>query len=199
MKILNIEFLTLNINCIFATQFALLVKKNTEYIIPYEGLKQGKHHFSFEITDEFFEAFEAERDFNHVQIQMEVDMMKDVTMLVFDFKHQGTLRAACDRCLADIPQYIEAENKLIVKFGEEAEDDDEMIVTLPEAEYEIDLSPFIYDYLMLSLPWKMDCSALKESEKPCDEEVLKKINQSQENKDDNDIGDPRWEALRKLK
>jgi len=175
------------------------VKKNTEYIIPYEGLKQGKHQFTFEITDKFFEAFEAERDFNHVNIQMEVDMMKDVTMLVFDFKHQGILRTACDRCLADIPQKVEAENKLIVKFGEEAEDDDEMIVTLPEAEYEIDLSPFIYDYIILSLPWKMDCTALKENEKPCDEEVLKKINQLQSNKDDESVGDPRWEALRKLK
>ncbi len=196
---MNFECQCLNINTIFATQFALLVKKNTEYIIPYEGLKQGKHEFSFEITDKFFEAFEAERDFNNVHIQMEVVLMKDITMLVFDFKHQGTLRAACDRCLAEIPQQVEAESKLIVKFGDEAEDDDEMIVTLPEAEYEIDLSPYIYDYIMLSLPWKMDCSGMKESEKPCDEEVLKKISQLQENKDDDESGDPRWDALKKLK
>jgi uncharacterized metal-binding protein YceD (DUF177 family) len=175
------------------------VKKNTEYIIPYEGLKEGRHHFTFEITDEFFESFETERDFKEVNIHMEVDLMKDITMLVFDFNHEGKALVACDRCLVEIPQQISAKNKLIVKFGDEVRDDNEMIITLPEGEYEIDLSPFIYEYIRLSFPWKMDCSGMKETEKPCDEEVLKKIAQLQENKDDNNISDPRWEALRKLK
>jgi uncharacterized metal-binding protein YceD (DUF177 family) len=175
------------------------VKKNAEYIIPYEGLKEGRHSFTFEITDKFFESFETERDFNNVHIQMNVELMKDITMLVFDFHHNGSAHVACDRCLAEIPQKVEGSNKLIVKFGDEVEDDNEMIITLPEAEYEIDLAPFIYDYIMLSFPWKMDCTGMKENEKPCDQEVLKKIAQMQENNDDKNTGDPRWDALKKLK
>ncbi len=174
----------------------LFVKKNTEYIIPYEGLKQGRHQFSFEITDKFFESFETDHDFHDVHIRMDIDLMKDITMMIFDFKHTGTMGTVCDRCLAEIPQHVEANNKLIVKFGDSLEDDNEMIITLPQAEYEIDLAPYIYEYICLAVPWKVDCSEMKESEKPCDEEVLEKMAHLQ-GKDKKD--DPRWDALKKLK
>ena len=174
------------------------VKKNTEYIIPYEGLKQGKHSFSFEITDKFFDSFKTEHDFHDVLIQLEVDLMKDITMLIFDFKHEGIARVTCHRCLVEISQHIKANNKLIVKFGDRIEDDNDSIITLPQAEYEIDLSPFIYEYICLSFPWKFDCSAMKENDKPCDEEVLEKIAKLQV-KNNNIEGDPRWETLKKLK
>lgn len=175
------------------------MKKNTEYIVPYEGLKQGAHRFEFEITDKFFESFETEREFHDVHIHLTVDLMKDITMLIFDFKHEGSIQVACDRCLAEIPQNLKANNKLIVKFGDSHEDDNESIVTLAQGEYEIDLAPYIYDYICLSFPWKFDCSALKESEKPCDEEVLKKMALLQADNEANKEEDPRWEVLKKLK
>lgn len=172
------------------------MKKNTEYVIPYKGLKEGKHQYSFEITDKFFESFELTHDFRDVHIQMNVDLMKDVTMMIFDFNHEGVMRITCDRCLADIAQPVKAHNKLIVKFGDNMEDDNESIITLPEGEYEMDLAPFIYEYICLAIPWKVDCSDMKESEKPCDEEVLKKMAHLQgKNKE----GDPRWDVLKKLK
>jgi uncharacterized metal-binding protein YceD (DUF177 family) len=175
------------------------VKKNTEYIIPYEGLKPGMHHFEFEVTDQFFESFETEREFHDMNVHLSVDLMKDPTMLIFDFKHEGTAKVNCDRCLAEIPQVIKAKNKLIVKFGENREDDNETIITLPQGEYEINLAPFVYDYICLSLPWKFDCSEIKESEKPCDEEVLKKMAHLQADNKENKPEDPRWDALKKLK
>jgi uncharacterized metal-binding protein YceD (DUF177 family) len=175
------------------------VKKNTEYIIPYEGLKQGMHSFEFEITDKFFESFETERNFHDVNIRMNVNLMKDITMLIFDFKHDGTSRVTCDRCLAEIPQPIKASNKLIVKFGDNKEDDNESIVTFAQGEYEIDLAPFIYDYICLSFPWKFDCSGMEESDKRCDWEVLQKIDLLQADNSENKEEDPRWEALKKLK
>lgn len=175
------------------------MKKNTEYIIPYEGLKQGNHRFSFEITDSFFEPFNTEHDFHDVHIHLNVDLMKDSTMLIFSFAHEGVAKVTCDRCLAPIPQTVEAENKLIVKFGDHTEDDNETMITLPQAEYEIDLAPYIYDYICLSFPWKFDCSGMKESEKPCDEVVLNKMANLQANNDNNEEGDPRWDILKKLK
>ena len=175
------------------------MKKNTEYIIPYEGLKDGRHEFTFEIDDKFFEPFNTEHVFRDINVNMQVSLMKDLTMLVFDFELEGKAKVNCDRCLADIPQVVKASNKLIVKFGDDVEDDNETIVTLPQAEYEIDLAPYIYDYICLSFPLKMDCSNLKESEKPCDEEVLKKISNLQINKENEKQGDPRWDVLKKLK
>lgn len=172
------------------------MKKNTEYIIPYVGLKQGKHHFSFVITDTFFESFEVDHDFHDVHINMHVDLVKDITMMIVDFEHNGAMQITCDRCLAEISQTIEANNNLIIKFGDSQEDDNESIITLPQAEYEIDLAPFIYDYICLAVPRKVDCSNMKESEKPCDDEVLKKMAHLQKK---NNEGDSRWDILKKLK
>lgn len=176
------------------------MKKNAEYIIPYEGLKEGKHNFTFKIGDKFFEQFDSEQNFRNVEIDLNVDLMKDVTMLMFDFEHKGEVKVDCDRCLAEIPQYIRATNKLIVKFGENTNEDDEMMVTLPNGEYEIDLAPYIYDYICLSFPWKKDCSDLSEEEKNCDSEMLKKIEALEVKAEPEDTeGNPLWEELKKLK
>lgn len=174
------------------------MKRDTEYIIPYEGLKQGKHEFTFDITDSFFEQYNADRDYKKVAITMKVELMKDITMLQFHFIHQGKLDVDCDTCLAGLSINIEGDNRLFVKFGDVAEDDDENIITLPKGEYEIDLKDFIYDYIMLSLPWKIDCEAYDENKKPCDKEMLAKIEALQVKEKTEEV-DPRWANLNKLK
>lgn len=173
------------------------MKKNTEFIIPYKGLEDGNHSFDFEITNKFFDFFETEHDFLDSHINVHVELMKDITMLIFIIKHKGTAKVNCHRCLAGILQNIEGNNKLIVKFGNDIENDNESIITLPQAEYEIDLSLYIYEYISLSLPRKFDCSTMNEKEKPCDEDILKKTASLQAN--NNAECDPRWEALKKLK
>jgi hypothetical protein len=40
--------------------------KNKEYLIPFIGLKLGKHHFEYQISNAFFEIF----DYDEFEIQI---------------------------------------------------------------------------------------------------------------------------------
>jgi len=176
------------------------VKKNVEFIIPYEGLKNGKHEFAFQLGDEFFEAM-SEPDFRDSSIAVKVELLKETTMLVFNVEHSGTVSVECDRCLNRYTQPVEGNNRLIVNFGDEYNDENETVLILPRSEYEIDLAPFIFEYITLSMPWKRQCAQDISGTKTCDEAMVTKLESlraKNENKD-TDEDDPRWDALRNLK
>lgn len=170
------------------------MKKQLEYIIQFEGLKNGNHRFDFLITDVFFEALGTEIDFNHAQIQVAVDLVKSTTMLVFDFDIQGQALFPCDRCLDEYLQPISSSQKLIVNFGEESQSDYDSIITLSRSEYEINLAPIINDYILIALPMKREC-ANQISAKSCNPEMIQRIEELSVDPNSPKEPDPRWNAL----
>ena len=54
------------------------MKPLKEFTIPFVGLKEGKHHFDYDIEQTFFEHFEYE-DFNQCNIKVDVDFEKKST------------------------------------------------------------------------------------------------------------------------
>ena len=68
---------------------------------------------------------------------------------------RGSVTVECDRCLEALVLPVETSFRLSVKFGprdEHTETEDGEIVMLPYGEADLDLSQFIYDYVMTSLP-----------------------------------------------
>lgn len=59
----------------------------------------------------------------------------------------------CDICLDDMDQSIETDNRLVVKFGEDYSEDDDL-VTVAENEGILDVSWFIYEFIALNIPIK---------------------------------------------
>ncbi len=176
-----------------------VVKKLQEYIINYEGLKNGSHIFDYVIKDDFFrEFFEGETEFSQTDLKATVHLMKDPTMLVFDFEILGTVNSPCDRCLDEYHQPIEIRQKLIVNFGEEDQGDDDTMITLPRSEYEIDLAPYVYDYIMLAIPMKRLCQNDVSESKTCNQEMIEMLKAYQNSGQSSEDTDPRWEALKKL-
>lgn len=169
-----------------------------EYIIQFEGLKIGKHEFVFHPDQTFFvnRGFD---DFRNPKVEVNVLLIKDINMLVFEIQHQGTAEVDCDRCLETYLQPLHDKNRLIVNFGEEFNDEDETVIILPRSESELDLAPYIYEYITLSLPWKKECSQDISGTKACNAEMLKKIELLQTRKSIPSEEDPRWDALKKLK
>lgn len=68
-----------------------------EFIIPFFGLKEGKHEFSFVIGQAFFEAFENSL-LDDADVTVKLELEKLSTMLILNFKAKGTTRVSCDRC-----------------------------------------------------------------------------------------------------
>ena len=79
-------------------------------------------------------------------------------MMVLDFHIKGEVQLSCDKCLADFPDQIDTQDRLIAKFSE-SEDlaDSEEVVIIAKKESEIDVSSFIYEMINLAIPKITDC------------------------------------------
>ena len=177
------------------------MKALKQFSIPFTGLKLGKHQFDFEIDKSFFDAFEYSlvKD-GALKVDLELD--KQETMLLLQFHIAGTIQLNCDKCLAEFAQPIEINERQIIKFAEdELESDDLEIIVLNRRESEIDVSEMIYEFINVAVPYINNCEQAGTGQK-CDPEMLAtldKLASGSEEKEENKIADPRWEALKKLK
>lgn len=185
---------------------------NTEktYSISFIGLKNGEHTFEYQIDSDFFKNYNYD-DFNSIQANISVLLNKKATHLEVNFKAKGVINVPCDVTNEDFDLPIENEFNLIVKFGEEFNDDHDEILVIPMNEYEINLSQYIYELIVLSIPVKRVSPEAAENEDFDeedfdflfeDEEEDNEMEDSQEDDtesdSDNEDIDPRWEKLKKL-
>ncbi len=166
------------------------MKALQEFVIPFLGLKEGVHDYAFDIDAEFFESFEYS-EVKQGDLHVDVSMERKERMLIFNFSISGMVQVPCDRCLAPLDLSIEGTDRLIVKFGQEWMEESDEILIIPETDSRIDISSFIYEYIMLKLPYKR---VHPEGEDLCDPTVVDKLEQHTESETD-----PRWEALKDLK
>lgn len=177
-----------------------MMKVTNEFLIPFIGLKLGKHPFEFQINQAFFEKFEY-HEYENCAIQVNVVLEKKSTMLELSFKHKGTVTVPCDLTneIFDLP--IKGKIKLVVTFGEEFNDDNEELLVLPHGEHQIDIAQYIYEMIVLSVPLKRIHPGIKDG--TLKTEALQKLSeltikqQKLENKKEENI-DPRWDKLKQL-
>lgn len=171
--------------------------KQKEYIIPFSGLKQGKHDFKYEIDNKFFESFGYD-EFNEVAVDLTVVLNKTSTMLELDFEATGTVNVDCDLTSEPYDQSIEGSMELVVKFGEEYDDDDDEILILPHGEHQINIAQYIYELIILAVPQKRVHPGIADG--TLKSEALERLQELQpkDKKKDNNESDPRWDELKKL-
>ena len=71
------------------------LKSLRDFLIPFTGLKLGKHQFEFIINDTFFDEFEYSL-VKKANLVCQVEMEKQETMLILNFQISGTIDASCD-------------------------------------------------------------------------------------------------------
>ncbi|QEM13438.1 MULTISPECIES: YceD family protein [Mucilaginibacter] len=172
------------------------MKSLKKYSIPFTGLKLGKHQFEYDIQDDFFDEFEYSL-VKKATLHCEVELDKQETMLILNFKIDGTIDTTCDRCLSQLPQQVDITEQQIAKFSDEEIDEDEEIITLGKNDHEIDIAGLIYEYINVAVPFISVCD--NEGETPyCDKEMLDKLNKLSANDEQSEQTDPRWDALRNM-
>ena len=171
--------------------------KQKEFNIPFSGLKQGKHNFNFEIDNTFFDSFEYD-DFNDAKLNLDVLLNKTSTMMELDFEITGTVNVDCDITSEAYDQEISSELRLVVKFGEEYNDEDDEILILPHGEHQVNVAQFVYEMAVLAVPQKRVHPGVEDG--TLKSELLDKLNELQpkEKKDNKEENDPRWDELKKL-
>lgn len=142
-----------------------------EYNIPWKGLSNGSHHFDFEIDDRFFGAFD-DSEITGGELAVAVDMDKSATMLLLDIAIDGEVTVVCDRCLGSVAIPVEYDGELKVKFSEEIQDYDGEIMWISSANGEISLADYIYESIVLNLPYQKVHGEDAEGNLMCDKEML---------------------------
>ena len=171
--------------------------QHKEFIIPFSGLKQGKHEFEYTIDNTFFESFEY-NEFNGADIKLNVTLNKMSTMMELEMKARGTVNVNCDLTSEAYDQKIKADLELVVKFGDEYNNDNDEILIIPHSEYQINIAQYVYEMLVLSVPLKKVHPGVLDG--TLQSEVLDKLEELQpkETKENKEDIDPRWDALKKL-
>ena len=92
-------------------------------------------------------------------------------------------------------QPISADNRLLVKLGEETNTEDDELITVSEDSGVLDLSWFIYEFVMLAIPIKHVHAPGK-----CNHVMTEKLEElsAARSSDEAKEIDPRWSALAKL-
>ncbi len=177
------------------------MSKTKEYLIPFIGLKLGKHHFEYQISNAFFEIFDYD-EFQNSDIKVNVVLEKQSNLLELNFKHKGTVNVPCDMTGEDFDLPIKGKMKLIVRFGEEFNNDNEELLILPFGEFEIDIAQYIYEMIVLSVPLRRVHPGVKDGSLKT--KALEKLNElsikenKEENKEKEENIDPRWDKLKQL-
>lgn len=173
--------------------------KIRNYDIAFSGLKTGKHGFEFKINQEFFDLFGTEQEFFNPKINAKIFLDKHSTFLEFEVDVSGTVQLICDISTDEFSENIENQLKILVKFGEEYDDSNEEVITIPRKNSDFNVASLIYEAVILSIPMKKIAPSVRNNDEY--QKLLDKYSPKIEENNENEMQntDPRWEALKNLK
>lgn len=171
------------------------MKKLPQYSIPFRGLKDGLHHLTIQVDNNFFQHFE-EAYLQQGNIALQVELDKRPNLLVLDIDFSGTVKTICDLCCEEGDLPIDGTERLLVKFTENPGDEDQVIYLMP-GETELNLARHFYEFIALSVPIRKVPCADEDNEPTCDSSALDLIKNDTEKTEE--TINPVWAELDKLK
>jgi uncharacterized protein len=167
--------------------------RQKDYIIEFNKLRKGVNEFTFAIDDKFLSEIEGEHPLR-ADVKVDMQLLRSETMYDLKFQLAGKARLMCDVCLEEFEMPLNGNFHLFMKISEvENYSDDEIIFIQPNL-IEYDLTQYLFESFMLSLPVKKVCNM---GGKECNPEVLKKLEElKSEDIDDQKNNDPRWDKLK---
>lgn len=178
------------------------MKGNKDFRIDIFGLKTGVHEFSFDFKETLFENQEDSLIENG-QGTCDIELVKKDRLIEVNFDIHGSIKLTCDRSMEEFDYPISIQEQLILKYGEEFDDSEDDIWTIPSGQQSINIEKNIFDYLTLAVPMKKLHPRFEEEEED-DEYELELVYSSDEEEvedtapEEEEI-DPRWALLKKIK
>ena len=167
-----------------------------QFKIDLKGLTAEATTLEFDLDKGFFGALD-QTEVESGALHVSLSIRKASGFFELQFHTVGTVDIVCDRCLDLMEQPIETDNRLTVKLGSTASEDDET-VTVDENEGILDTSWYIYEFIALAIPIQHVHATGK-----CNPAMMKALEElSADRSGDEESSqavDPRWEALKKLK
>jgi uncharacterized metal-binding protein YceD (DUF177 family) len=173
------------------------MKQSREYNIAFVGLKPGLHTFNYSIDDSFFEIFEKP-EFTQSKIDIKLNFDKKQGTFLLRFNINGSILIACDRCGDDFEMTLWDEFELVVKqiddeLVERKSIQDSEVAYIGKSESLLDISPWIYEFIILSVPIQHIHADDKDGNNQCNPIALNILNQQ------NDSAPSIWDELKDKK
>ncbi len=172
--------------------------KFTAYKLNLKGLPIGNHHFEYAIDSVFFKDMES-ADIRSGNVKVDLDLKYDGNAYTLDFTAKGEIAVACDRCLDDMPLPIDTTYHLVVKYGDDYDEQDNLLI-IPESDSHLNVAYTIYDTIALEIPLRHVHPAGQ-----CNKEMAATLRSHSADSDSNGeedgeggSNDPRWDALKDL-
>ena len=164
--------------------------------IDLKSLTDEETTLSFDLDDTYFAALDG-ADVKKGSLHVSVSIRKATGFFELLFHTVGTIIVPCDRCLDDMDQPVETDNRLIVKLGSEYSEEDDIIV-VPEDEGILDASWIIYEFVALVIPIRHVHAPGKCN--PAMTKALEELSADRSSDEESSQAlDPRWEKLKNLK
>lgn len=168
-----------------------------DYKIKLGGVTNGKNSFSFEIKDQFFEAFTLS-DVEYAEIIANATLDKDGEKLALTLTIDGKInKLLCDICTEEISINITAGTNLIIKITDEDLVSNDEIIYVKTSENAIDLKQLIFEIIILNLPKKRQHASNEDGSSNCSKEMIDLVNRYTVKEEKS--SDSRWDALKKIK
>jgi uncharacterized protein len=172
------------------------VKDLMKYVIPFAGLKDGRHEFEFNVDDSFFDQFESS-EIKKGKLIVLVILEKNPQILELDFFIKGMVMTICDRCLEELDLPLQYQGKLFLKFGEESYELTDEIMILSSSEHKIDISQYIYEFIHLALPYRKIHPDINGTS-GCNSGMIQKLDSLAHNETKEKNYNPSWDKLKEI-
>jgi uncharacterized metal-binding protein YceD (DUF177 family) len=169
------------------------MKDLKEFNIPFVGLKEGKHLFQYKVDNTFFELYNY-NEFEKSSVNVTLEFVKKSTLFELEFTASGTVNVPCDVTNEYFDLEITATLPLVVKFGQEYNDENEEILILPHEVYQFSVAQFIYEMIVLGIPNKRVHPKVLDG--TMETEALEQLEIKEEKTVE--TTDPRWDKLKNL-
>jgi uncharacterized protein len=189
-------FLIIHYNLYFCTTNFGAVKDLMKYVIPFAGLKEGRHEFEFDVDDSFFDQFDSS-EIKKGKLTVIVILEKNPRILEMSFLITGMIKTVCDRCLDELDLPLQYQGKLFFKFGEESYELTDEIIILSPSEHKIDISQYIYEFIHLALPYRKIHADIN-GVSGCNSGMIQKLDTLSNNNTKEKYNNPSWDKLKEI-
>ncbi len=172
------------------------------YDIAFVGLKPGEHSFDYELNHDFFKE-KAGEEVDKIEANIKLLLDKNNGFMLLKFYVGGQADVNCDRCGNALTVDLWDEFTMVVKLTEDPqkaneEEEDADVFYIARSESHIDVSDWLYEFALLSIPTQHICKTADDGTSLCNKEVLAKLAQmsaSVEEREQTSI----WKGLDKFK
>ena len=159
------------------------------------GLSKGVYQFEFQLDEDFFKKY-GQEVVTKGKFSAGIALDKKETFIEADFKIEGNAFLICDRSLDEFEFPISISRKIVFKYGEEQKEVSDEIIIITHDQQKLDVGQLMYEFIALEIPIKKLHPRFQQEP---EDETEGKIIYTSSTKSDEEIIDPRWEKLKKLK